>query len=60
MLKSGQTFTLACNNFQIYGPLGAQEDFTQDDFVLLEKVISVQAGAKLREQVKAVGIDGDR
>ena len=45
---------------QVYGPLGNGEIFTPDDFSLLERLVSVQSGSKLKEQVQGIGITGNR
>ncbi|KAL8598827.1 hypothetical protein ACOMHN_015406 [Nucella lapillus] len=47
-------------NGKVYGPLESTEEFLQDDFGLLEKLVSVQSGLKLKQQVHALSIPVDR
>lgn len=47
-------------NGKVYGPLSADEEFTMEDFALLEKLVSTQSGTKLRDQVISIGINNDR
>ncbi|XP_076453817.1 UDP-glucose:glycoprotein glucosyltransferase 1-like isoform X2 [Babylonia areolata] len=47
-------------NGKVYGPLEAEETFTQDDFGLLEKLVSVQSGIKLKHQVQGLQLPGSR
>lgn len=47
-------------NGKVYGPLDGEEEFLQDDFGLLEKLVSVQSGMKLKQQVHGLNIAGDK
>ena len=45
---------------QVYGPLKDGEIFMPDDFSLLEKLVSVQSGRQLKDQVQGIGITANR
>ncbi|KAK7477135.1 hypothetical protein BaRGS_00031621 [Batillaria attramentaria] len=47
-------------NGKVYGPLDAGETFMQDDFSLIEKLVTVKSGSKIRKEVQAIGMVGDK
>ncbi|CAB1327916.1 unnamed protein product [Coregonus sp. 'balchen'] len=60
VLKLGKGQRAVISNGRIIGPLEDGEVFNQDDFLLLESIISKTSGERIKSKVQQFGVEEDR